>query len=226
MSSTIRRRLVRTFAAFAALLSCLFSVFVLLVYHRVEDRFYRRQLERLTDEYPSREEPNRGVASRWPATPLVFGRSDELPDAVAERVVDLLPGHHEIELDDAELHILVRRSPSTSETLYAVASFEESESAETRFRIGVGVAIVATTVVGSLLGGWLARRVVSPVERLTERLRRGVAFDGQLAVGLDDGEILSLAKTLDDSMRRVRSTLERERRFIQERVTTCARRSR
>jgi two-component system OmpR family sensor kinase len=98
-------------------------------------------------------------------------------------------------------------------TAVSLETYDATQSQVTRELVIGGVLFVAITGVGAY---WLARRALSPVERL----RRQAAVisdrddDAVLEVPRTKDEIAALAGTMNDLLSRLRRALERERAFV------------
>ncbi|WP_211253074.1 histidine kinase dimerization/phospho-acceptor domain-containing protein, partial [Glycomyces tenuis] len=82
--------------------------------------------------------------------------------------------------------------------------------------IGSLLALIAMAVVSLLAGRMLARRVLRPLRRITERTRRISADDlgERLAVTGPDDEVKYLADTIDGLLERLEASFTAQRRFV------------
>ena len=170
----------------------------------------RRQLERMLDATPD---------ERRRASISFVGPVAAAPAPFEQRLPGLAPGFHELESDDGETHVLLVADPETGERTVALASFAESEISERRFGLALGAGVAITSVLALLLARALALRIVSPIERLTERLATGgldAAMPDELESASRDDEIGMLARALARAGRELTASAERERRFLRE----------
>lgn len=208
--TSIRRQLILYFVAFAVILGGLFAVVTLVVFHRVEDRMMSRRLEQMLAERP-------GASERDIVT--YVGTLDAAPPSVRERLTGRPAGHYEWEDSGGELHALVRRRPEDGGVTVATARFPESELAERGLGIALGFAVFATSLIALFLARYLARRIVSPIERLTDRLEAGPMGVMVPDAMLDEpgaAEVGMLARALHDAGRALIESSEREGRFLRE----------
>ena len=170
----MRRQLILLLFGFTALLSFLFSAVVLIVYFRVEDNIFAGQLEKVLHSY--RADPAAFVSA--PRTLeghiLHVGPLEALPQDLRPLIENTGPGYHEIELKDQEFHLLAQPQPPGEQLLYVVAQIDEDETHETRLQIALLVGMVATLASAVFLGRLIARRTVSPVERLSDIVQKPV----------------------------------------------------
>ncbi len=215
--SSVRRRLIISFVLFALALGGLFGGITLVVYHRVEDRMLRTRLEQMVDAGGDRR-----------SSMSFVGPPASAPARFQQRLSGLVPGFHEWEEGDDETHVLLVASPETGERTVALVSLSESERSERRFGLALGIGVAVTSLLALLLARTLAVRIVSPIERLTERLATGsldellppVAPLDPVEDSTDDGpptdEIAMLERTLTRAGRELTASAERERRFLRE----------
>ncbi|MEM7482845.1 MAG: HAMP domain-containing sensor histidine kinase [Acidobacteriota bacterium] len=142
-----------------------------------------------------------------------MGPVSEVPVDLARPFGTLIPGYHEAETHDAELHALVRPHPDRDGLVLSIARFPESERAEDQLALAILAGLVTTVLAGGLLGWLLARRLVAPIERLEKRLAAG---QSPYAWGLPADEIGALARALDEAHERTQRARRRERLFLRE----------
>ncbi len=215
--SSVRRRLTTSFVLFALALGGLFGGVTLLVYHRVEDRMLRTRLEQMVDAGEHRR-----------SSVSFVGPPASAPARLQQRLSGLSPGFHEWEEGDSETHVLLVADSETGKRTVAVVSLSESESSERRFGLALGIGVAVTSLLALLLARTLAVRIVSPIERLTERLTTGsldallpgdVPFDPAeegATGGRPTDEIAMLERALARAGRELTASAERERRFLRE----------
>ncbi len=211
MAGSVRRQLIASLVFFAFALSALFAVVTMLVFYRVEDRMLQRRLEQMLVQPPVEGEP---VALQF------VGPPEAAPPPFAERLVDAAPGYYEWEEeDDRETHVLLIADPETAERRVAIARFNESEATQNRFLVALAIGVAITCLLALLLARYLAVLIVSPIERLTERLATGpldAVVPNDLVEEPRNDEIGTLARALQQAGERLTAAAERERRFLRE----------
>lgn len=131
------------------------------------------------------------------------------------RWLDLLgDGFHEIDHEGGELHVFLH---SEGPIRYAlVSTLEQFERRERLFqRIAAGGFLVSV-LAALLLGALMARRVISPVVRLSRQVQyrdQLLPFAPPLAPDYADDEVGRLAAAFDQTLGRLREAIERERMF-------------
>lgn len=219
MAGSVRRQLITSFVLFALALGALFAGVTIAVFLRVEDRLMESRLEQMLSRHPSEREL---------ASVEFVGPPEDAPPPFPEWLDDLDPGFYEWQDDGHEAHALLVSDPHTGARAVAIASFPEAEVAETRLSIALVFGVATSSLLALLLARALALRVVSPIERLTERLETEsletvtsddvpfASLRGDLAGELRDDEVGMLARTLERAGQQLTASAERERRFLRE----------
>ncbi len=215
MIGTIRRQLIFAFVLFAAALGTVFGLVTLLVFHRVEDRMISRRLNQMILQKP---------AGRDSPSIEFVGSPKDAPTPFAAWLQGLEPGIHEWEHASSEAHALIAEDPTTGAPVVALASFPESEASQSRLAIALLFGIAATAIGAVFLARYLAVRIVSPIEQLTEALEAGAAdrtgFDASaieaLASDRRTDEVGTLARSFERASTELAASAERERRFLRE----------
>ena len=217
--------MISIFAGFAVVLGTALSWLVIGAFLLGEDLVFERQLEEILADHLRRGGAPLGRGGD--GAPLQLGPLSELPEDVRRALAGLGgpgepgDGHHEVEIDGREAHLLIRDDPRSGGRAFALLRLPEDEALERRVRLGLLAGVAGATAVALLLGWGLARRVLSPIERLTGALARRDALDLSTPLAgprepWSDDEVGLLARTVEDLMERLRVALERERSFIRE----------
>ena len=214
----MRRQLILLLFGFTALLSILFSAVVLIVFLRVEDRLFAAQLQKALQRYMI--DPS--VFVRAPRSledySLHVGRLEEITPVLRPLIENRTVGYHEIEFNDREFHLMVQPQQAGKQHIYAVAQIDEDETEETRLVLALLAGVLATMVLAIFLGRFVARRIVSPVERLSEIVQQSTGRKDApiFARTFETNEIGILARALEQYMYQHQSMLQRELKFAQE----------
>ncbi len=220
MALSIRRQLNYHLLAFALVLGSVFAGVTLLVYHRVEDALIARRLE---SRLGAAQEALGLEPKGWEQVDFA-GPLEAAPEPFAERLRGARPGFHEWEEAGREAHALVVAEPAGGGKRVAILSFDEAGVAERRLALALASGVALTSLLALVLARLLARRIVSPIEGLTENLAKGRRWPGGVAlpVGNADAmagaveEVATLARALDEAERELAAAAERERRFLRE----------
>ncbi len=123
-------------------------------------------------------------------------------------------GFHEVRRDSGEVHVLIRAEGTVRHAL--VATLEEFEKRERMFQRTTAVGFVASALAALALGFIMARRVISPVVRLSRQVQHRdqlLPLAPPLAPDYADDEVGRLAEAFDHTLGRLREAIERERMF-------------
>lgn len=201
--------------AFILLISCMAIVSALAVKNAFE---YAETT--LTGEYLSDindaliQVLNEGGAIRMPLTMKVY--SDN-PDAgmepVPERYKSLPEGYSEVAEPPA---VFAFRSQWQGHALVVVRDQESFEKTEQKMWLFSAITVIAVVFFATLLGTVLSRRIMRPVERLSEAVRDAAGGNHYKAIPreiMTNDEVGALAQLCDSSMRRLYDALKREKSF-------------
>ena len=199
----MRKRLFWYVGLYGLLLSVFFGTIIQWVYFRVEDTSYRQQVEHALQS----------GAIPQPAH-LFLGPESQLPASMTPHIRDLPTGTHELELPDSEVHLAITGEPDGPRKV-AYIRVEESHLKEGTFVVSTWGAIVITTLLGLAVGYLLVRRIVLPIERLSESLADG----DRPAINpgsLPDPELRVLASAVNSHLAQERKSVQQEQAFLSE----------
>lgn len=200
-SDSLRRRIVVAFLAFGAVGTLFFAAIAVVGVEGIEVH--------LVDDRLS------GVAA-WAAPRHAAGMSVDMPaglsfhrgDAIPTSLRDLPKGVQEIEVDGIGLHVLAGHD---SAGRFVVIDHEsEYEKVELIMYSAFAITFLGFLLFASLLGGFVARRVVTPMTALADAVSSRAA---ELPLLQRKDELGTLARAFDAHTEELRGFLDRERFF-------------
>lgn len=211
---SFRFRVAMNFAGFGALVSLLLCVGVYIYAHDMGQRLMDETLQAELQDYLARMHGN--PKAMLPATltlsayVLDGGTNDAL---VPPALKTLATGTYEIVLDGVSNRVLV--SESAGKRYLFLFNETLQYQREQEFIVFLGVGALTMTLLSSLGGFWLARRVVAPVTGLAARVAAaGPAGEPPALATVRNGdEVEELARVFDRYLARIQSCMERERDF-------------
>jgi signal transduction histidine kinase len=219
---SLRTRLVVAFGLFAALLGITsgFGTFAAMVV--TEDRILERQLRLSVTDYIGRSRIDRDATLPHSAYFKSYREPADLPTALRDWAADMPDdGYYEFESD--ELHVAVVTTGVPPRSLYVVADVSgiEASATEEAWLITSLVTIFSMlTLLAIALSTFISRRAIDPVIRLAEAV--GGINPDQLsdddwrrikAERFHDDEVGLLARTIEKTLKRICSFIDRERYF-------------
>ncbi|MFP3873824.1 MAG: sensor histidine kinase [Thiohalophilus sp.] len=208
---SLRYRVVVGFAVFGTLVSLLFATALYFATHDLSQRLIDETLAAELDDYVARRERN--PMSIPPSTVTVHGyvSSDEERDDVPAALRQLSPGWHNLQLGEIPYRaVVVDRQGERYFLLHDISLLERREK---RFLVFLGAGVILMVLLSSVIGFWLAGRVIAPVTRLAQCVR-GSSADERPVCLLEDfsgGEVGELARVFERYIARLRAFVERER---------------
>ncbi|PYE31001.1 signal transduction histidine kinase [Idiomarina fontislapidosi] len=208
---SLRKRVAIAFAICVAVLSVVWGFAFFAAIKLSEDRVMTHQLQRAVESYPSMPINLRGYESieSLPASIRPWARTN--------------PGEGIYEFEKEELHVAV--IPGGEEQRHAFVVFDvagiEAESSEDWWWLLVITGVVGTLgILGFGLGIVVMRRAVAPVAHLAKAVANidpkqlSVDDHKRIASGrFGDDEVGLLARTIEQTLKRISAFVERERYF-------------
>ncbi len=211
---SLRFRVAFTFAWFGALVSLLLATGLYVAAHDLGERLLDETLSAELQDYMARRARN--PRSLPPATVSVVGyvwpHAGDEPEA-PPTVRQLLPGQHELSLDDRLYRVAVVDRNGTR--FFMLHDATRQGHRERRFAWFLGAGVLIMTLLSAAGGLWLAGRVIAPVTELARRVR-GLAPEDRpslLAADFSGDELGELAQVFDLYLARLRAFIDRERAF-------------
>ena len=200
-TESLKRGITAAFVLFGVVLSLLVAMLAALAVEGIEVHLVDN---RLTD-VATWALPRRAAGL---GTDLPAGVRFHLGDEIPPRLRGLVPGIADIELDGKGLQVLSGRSGGTP---YVVVDYESDyEQVELVVYSMFGAFFVVFALLAASLGGYVGRRVVTPMGELAEAVTRGGA---PLPLTERRDELGILARALDAHTSELRAFLDRERFF-------------
>lgn len=159
------------------------------------------------------ENPNMTVSAPGPNLEYFIVRSKNDLARVPAALRELPIGHHEVMVNNEELHVAVREVDGTRFVVaYDAGPHEDREQ---RFRELLYFSLAAVTVISATLGYWVAGLITRQISRLSSRVASMDPGDPRTPL-LEPGqspEVATLASALDQYQSRIRTLIEREQEF-------------
>ena len=215
---SLQVRIIVAFCLFGAFLGSAYATIVYISLDRIDDHLVdnrlREEIEYFTNHYKYYDllpQPTSLYISAYIGT-------DAMPLYVADLVDGLDAGLHEAYLDENEYHIAVEKLPGRGKTLYLLYDVGALEFTETR-KLDIGFVLFGGVFVVIGLGWWIgrltSRRIIAPVVHLSRQVGKSgpESLPTELSRDFVDDEVGTLAKALEQSMKRVEDFVAREHQF-------------
>lgn len=200
-TDTIKRGITAAFVLFGVVLSLLVAMLAALAVEGIEVHLVDNRLS----DVATWALPRRAAGQE---TDLPAGVRFHLGDEIPPRLRGLAPGIADVELDGKGLQVL---SGSTALGPYVVVDYESDyEQVELVVYSMFGAFFVVFALLASSLGGYVGRRIVTPIRELADAVTGGAA---PLPHASRQDELGVLARALDAHTSQLRAFLDRERFF-------------
>lgn len=208
---SLRYRVMVGFASFGALVSILLALALYFAAHDLSQRLIDETLTAELDDYVARRERN--PKSIPPSTVTVHGYvlthngNQDIPGALRE----LPPGWHNLSLGAVPYRVVV--VDRQGERYFLLHDTSLQQRRENRFLVFLGTGVLIMALLSSVIGFWLAGRVIAPVTELAQCVRTSSASERPVCL-VDDfpnDEVGELARVFEGYIARLRSFVERER---------------
>lgn len=206
----LTQRIVIAFMLMTGAVAMVFSASLMHAIELVEAHLITEGLNQTLDQWLRSETPLPGPVTT--GFPYLFDSSGRLGPVPPDWSRALAPGFNEVEREGDTLHAIVREFDGRRVLLFDDAT--DFERRETLIRWLIALGALASTLLAGLLGAVLARRIMAPVVRLSERVRdvEALAHDvAPIARDFADDEVGRLAAAFDHSLDALRRALARER---------------
>ena len=212
MRPTLRTRVILAFLLSGALLSSLFGISAYVASDIVEMLFVNDTLGEELTQYLARIDAD-PRATPLPSRLRAYASPPESHESLPVYLEGLPPGIHERSDGDHEYHIAVKDHAGRRHYLAYDATLIESWEALLHQLLLAGAALC--TLFALWLGFWLARRVVAPVTRLAEEVKRlpAQAHGADLSAHYGNDEVGDLARAFDQRMQTLGGYMQREAEF-------------
>lgn len=206
--SPLSQRIVISFVLLTTVVSGLFALGLTFTIHVVEERLIstelKQDLSRVLDDYQQGRELRLDDASAF------FTAGPELPDYLRS----VGTGFTEIVLQDRAYYVYRVRKGETS--YFLVKDQTVFEKGEKLLKLAVSGGFVLSVLGSLLLGVFMAKTVIAPVQRLTRQVaeRENLQNDSPpLFSDYADDEIGALARAFDTTIAKLEQALQREAMF-------------
>lgn len=208
---SLRYRVVVGFAVFGTLVSLLLASGLYFAAHDLSQRLIDETLMAELDDYVARRERN--PKSIPPSTVTVHGyvSSDKKHKDVPAPLRNLSPGWHNLQLGDIPYRLVI--VDRQGERYFLLHDISLQERRENRFLILLGAGVILMALLSSVIGFWLAGRVIAPVTQLAQCVRSSSADERPVCLADDfpADEVGELARVFERYISRLRAFVERER---------------
>ncbi len=200
-SDSLKRRIIVAFVLFGVVLSLFFAVLAAVAVEGIEGYLVDNRLQDV--ERWARPRDAAGLEADLPAG-LRFHRGEEIPHSLR----GLPKGVASVEVDGIGLHVL---SGLDSRGPYVVVDHESDyEKVELVVYSMFAGFFVVFVVLAVILGGFVGRRIVAPIQALANAVEQGAT---SLPLTHRKDELGILARALDARTSELRNFLDRERFF-------------
>ena len=215
----LKTRIIITLCTFSLMLTLTFSGLIEMVSSFARDSIFDVEVKKITELVYSDYIENRFDPD---SVPYKFTVSIGL-DGISEKIIrdldlETLPeGIYESQAP-IDCHFSITRLPGQNKRLYVLYDVTELERLsfdESFQKITIFLSAVLTTILGIVIGILLAKRIISPVSRLAEKVRETDPESPieNLSEGFSEDEVGELARTLESYITRLSKFVTREREF-------------
>ncbi|WP_022664106.1 sensor histidine kinase [Desulfospira joergensenii] len=222
---SLRNRIVIAFGLFGLFLAMTFWFFIDSSMGLVEDAVFRNRLKNEISYYleQAKADPECPLpSSRYINAYLDF---DSMPKAYKNMATGLSEGFYETDGPGAvkgpgNLHLGIKKIPGKGELylFYDVGTLKVEEKYESIVSLGLFASSLLVAAIGAGLGAAVAGKIIEPVTELTTIISQSDPdhLPVELGSAFARDEIGFLAKNLEQSMKRIREFIEREKTFTRD----------
>lgn len=227
MRHSLRFRIIIAFGLFGVVLGAAYGSMVLIGLHLVEDNtfFHRMQLEAKLFEADYQKHPQQAELPRTRYLDTYLGLA-QMPEQLRRHLAAYQPGRYSLSLKAeesvqgtaTEYYILVTTITRSEELLYLVYDVTDLEPLEQTDPMLVTILFVAMLLV-TALGVWLgmltSKQIIAPLVRLAKQTEAACPghVSQDFSAGFYHDEVGSVARTLEQLLRRTEAFVDRERQF-------------
>lgn len=223
---SLRNRIVIAFSIFGFILSVTYWFLIDSTMGIVEDKVFENRLQNEINSYLDRyrAEPDAPL----PCSTYITSYIDlaDLPMELEKMVRNLPEGFYETDgigsIDGPDdYHLAVKKMPDDNTMLYLfydVGTLKINERYESTLSTILFFISIIVTGIGWVLGLLIARKVIAPVSELADEVAGSTPnhLPLELSKRFADDEIGFLAKTLEQSMQRIQTFIQREKEFTRD----------
>lgn len=218
-----RNRIITAFCVFGFILSLVYWLFIDISIALVEDMVFENRMKNEIADYLDRRRAD--PDARLPLTSYICGYIGRtgMPGPLRDMTEGLTPGFYETDGPGAikgplDHHVAVRKLPDRDELLYLVydvGTLKVNERYEFLMRAVLFIISLAVAGLGAGIGVLISGKLIAPLTRLTDQVARSAPdrLPVDLSRQFGNDEIGFLARTLDQSMQRIQSFIQREKRI-------------
>ncbi|MCB1616881.1 MAG: HAMP domain-containing histidine kinase [Pseudomonadales bacterium] len=207
--SRLSQRIVIAFFLMTLLISGLFSLGITSAITLVEKNLVSNELEKesghLIDAWLQ------GYRIRLDADTLLYTSQDNNRPSYLDSVQE---GYTEIVMANRAVYVF--KQTVDDKVFYLIKDQSEFENQENLIKLAIFGGFISSICFSLLLGVFLARTIIAPVRKLTEKVndrKYDTNNPSDIASGFADDEVGELASVLDDAMNRLRQAKIRESYF-------------
>lgn len=223
-SLRLKTRIVITLSLFSLLLSVIFGVFVILSSMFSQDYVFYKVVGKITAGILEHFRQNHALPHDLPHDVQVYlSLQGSVPDQLRRFHLETRPdglyeSHDPHDSTPIDTHYSITTLPEIGERLYVfldVRDYKLKHAQGYNLAAQIGIPALLTSLIGTIIGLLLAKRVISPVGKLAELVRQ--ARPDKPPDGLSESfaadEVGELAGTIESTMRRLGEFILREREF-------------
>lgn len=206
--SPLTQRIIFSFVLLTAVVSGLFSFGIMAAIDIVEKDLVTAELNRrfpdILGEYQQGERPKLGLGTEF------YSGAEDIPYYLR----DLEPGFYEVESEESAFHVMIKKEKEMP--FYLVQEQTHVPKHENFLELTVIGGFFLSIAASLFLGFMMVRRIIAPVERLTQQVhnREQVLLDAPpLSKDYTNDEVGRLAQAFDRTIGMLQETLLRESLF-------------
>lgn len=218
---SLRARIIFAYCLFGAVIAVVFASAVYLSLDFIDDTLVDHRLSQEIEHIKRQSRAHGGMPEPTSSHIKAYIGTASMPPNARKLVAGVGEGFHEVHHDQREYHIAVMTlhdRPESLYLLYDVSALEFTEKRKVQIRMVLTGGVVGVIILGFLIGRFTARKVIAPVVHLAEVVSHTGpdSLPMNLSQAFYKDEVGVLAETLEQTMQRVRRSVDREKRFTRD----------
>jgi signal transduction histidine kinase len=215
---TLRSRITFYFCGYMAVLLVIYSAAMFIMLHESQDLAFNRQLAQIADRIVGHIDTHGHIPTDLPMYVTAYSKLANVPETLRPSVANRGPGVFELAPTSLDYHAALVNIPSTGQMLYVffnVASMELSDRLDLFMALALVGAGLGVLFLGWILARSLSNRILDPISELAGTVQ-ALAPDEkatELRAFTASDEVGTLARTIDQLLKRISAFSRREREF-------------
>ncbi|MGD9212681.1 MAG: sensor histidine kinase, partial [Desulfobacteraceae bacterium] len=215
---TLRSRIAFYFCGYLAILLTVYTAALSGMLKKSEDRTFNQQLTQIAGRLIGHVQEQGKLPDYLPMHITAYIDLTQIPLDLQQFVKNHAPGIFEIESHDIDYHVVLTPIPSTGQLLYVfydVRSIETTDRFESFMLLAlIGIAL-GVLILGWILARSLANRILNPISTLANTVQNLSLNEDRIELSTFNtaDEVGTLAKKIDQLLRRIADFTRREREF-------------